>query len=180
MRYRRITAPGGTFFFTQVTFERRKIFADEQAVALLRQAFRSVILKHPFEIEAAVVLPDHLHMLWRLPQGDSDYSTRWRLIKSYFTHHWGGARDIPNTGSRRSKAEQAVWQRRFWEHLIRDERDWKRHVEYIHFNPVKHGLVRAPVEWKYSSFLTFVKEGLYTPDWGAGESPKIDLEVGVE
>jgi len=180
MQYRRITAPGGTFFFTLVTFERRKIFVDDLAVDLLRQAFRSVLMKHPFKIEAAVVLPDHLHMLWSLPEGDSDYSTRWRLIKSTFTHHWGSAKDIPNTASRQIKGEQAVWQRRFWEHLIRDDLDWQRHVEYIHYNPVKHGLVRAPVEWRHSSFHTFVKQALYSPDWGAGEVPKIDLEVGGE
>jgi putative transposase len=92
MQYRRITAPGGTFF-THVTSEHRKIFADEQAVALLRQVFRTILLRHPFKIEAAIVLPDHLHILWRLLQGDSDYSTRRRLIKSYFTHHWSGAND---------------------------------------------------------------------------------------
>jgi putative transposase len=165
MQYRRITAPGGTFFFTLVTFGRRRIFTDEQAVALLREAFRSVQLNHPFKIEAAVILPDHLHMLWRLPEGDSDYPTRWRLIKSQFTHQWGGTKDIPNTTSRQLKGEQAVWQ---------------RHVEYIHYNPVKHGLVGSPVEWRYSSFHTFVKQGIYSPDWGAGEAPKTDLEVGGE
>jgi len=108
MQYRRITAPGGTFFFTLVTFKRRMIFADEQAVALLREAFHSVQLNHPFKIEAAVILPDHLHMLWHLPEGDSDYSTRWRLIKSHFTHQWGGTKDIPNTPSRQLKGEQAA------------------------------------------------------------------------
>ena len=180
MQYRRITAPGGTFFFTLVTFKRRMIFADEQAVALLREAFHSVQLNHPFKIEAAVILPDHLHMLWHLPEGDSDYSTRWRLIKSHFTHQWGGTKDIPNTPSRQLKGEQAVWQRRYWEHLIRDEADWLRHVEYIHYNPVKHGLVGSPVEWRYSSFHTFVKQGVYSPDWGAGEAPKIYMEVGGE
>ena len=113
MQYRRIIAPAGTFFFTLVTFERRKIFVDDLAVDLLRKAFRSILLKHPFKIEAAVVLPDHLHMLWCLPQNDREYSTRWRLIKSYFTHHWGGANDIPNIASRQQKGEQAFWQRRF-------------------------------------------------------------------
>ena len=96
MKYRRITAPGGTFFFTLVNYERRSIFADEGAVEQLRQAFRYVLLKHPFTIQAAVVLPDHLHMLWRLPPGDSDYSLRWRLIKSHFAHRWEEGKPIPS------------------------------------------------------------------------------------
>jgi putative transposase len=149
-------------------------------VALLRQAFLDVLARHPFKIEAVVVLPDHLHMLWRLPQGDRDYSTRWRLAKSYFTHHWDGARGTPNISSRQSKGEQAVWQRRFWEHLIRDDEDWQRHVDYIHYNPVKHGLVRIPLEWKYSSIHTYVSQGLYAADWGASEALNIDLGMGVE
>jgi putative transposase len=177
MQYRRIYAPGGTFFFTLVTYERKQIFRQEPAVNLLRNAFRYIMQKHPFTIEAAVVLPDHLHMIWRLPENDSDYPTRWRLIKSHFTHHWEDGRNIPTTASRQSKGERAVWQRRYWEHLIRDDQDWQQHVDYIHYNPVKHGLVCAPVEWKYSSFHTFVKQGLYSPDWGSGEMMKIDLGV---
>lgn len=180
MKYRRINAPGGTFFFTQVTFERRRIFADEGAVEQLRQAFRYVMLRHPFTIEAAVVLPNHLHMIWRLPPSDSDYSSRWRLIKGHITYHRKDGGDMPATESRRLKGERAVWQRRFWEHLIRDERDWQRHVEYIHYNPVKHGLVQAPVEWKYSSFHNHVKQGLYPADWGAGEALEIDSIAGME
>jgi putative transposase len=136
-----------------------------------------VLQKHHFTIEAAVVLPDHLHMIWRLPEHDGDYATCWRLIKSHFTHHWGDDREIPTSASRQLKGEQAVWQRRYWEHLIRDDWDWQQHVEYIHNNPVKHGLVRAPVEWKYSSFRIFVKQGLYLPDWGSEEKMKIDLGV---
>jgi putative transposase len=177
MQYRRIHAPGGTFFFTLVTYECRQVFGEEQTVILLRNAFRSVLQKHPFTIEAAVVLPDHQHMIWRLPENDGDYATRWRLIKSHFTHHWEGNRDIPTSTSRQLKGERAVWQRRYWEHLIRDDRDWQQHVEYIHYNPVKHGLARAPVEWKYSSFHTFVKQGLYSPDWGSGEMIKFDLGI---
>jgi putative transposase len=180
MKYRRINAPGGTFFFTLVTFERRSIFTDEGAVEQLRQAFRYVMGRHPFTIEAAVILPDHLHMLWQLPQGDGDYSSRWRLIKSHFTHHWEDGNDIPISGSRRLKEEGVVWQRRFWEHLIRDDEDWRRHVHYIHYNPVKHGLVQAPIEWKYTSFHDYLKQGLYPPDWGAEESLRVDLRMGME
>jgi putative transposase len=180
MRYRRASAPGSTYFFTVVTFKRMDIFADEQAVGLLRQAFRVVRRRHLFKIEAAVVLPDHLHMLWHLSEGDSAYPTRWRLIKSHFTRHWKAARELPPTASRQSKGERAVWQRRYWKHLIRDERDWRQHVEYIHYNPVKHGLVRAPFEWKYSSFHSFVRQGFYAADWGAGEEIKIDMVKGME
>jgi putative transposase len=177
MRYRRITAPGGTYFFTLVTFQRSPIFDEEHAINLLVEAFRSVLHKHPFTIEAAVVLPDHLHMIWRLPENDSDYPTRLRLIKSHFTRHWEECQEIPTTASRQLKGEQAVWQRRYWEHLIRDDRDWQRHLEYIHYNPVKHRLVCAPVEWKYSSFHSFVKQGLYQSDWGSGDMMKIELGV---
>jgi len=180
MKYRRIFFPGGTFFFTVVAFDRRKIFTEEHVIVSLRQAFRTVQKRHPFKIEAAVILPDHLHMIWSLPESDSDYPTRWRLVKSHFTHHWEGVMDIPTTLSRQRKGERAVWQRRYWEHLIRDEDDLRRHVEYIHYNPVKHGLARAPVEWKYSSFHTFMKQGLYSADWGAGEGYEMALDARME
>jgi putative transposase len=180
VKYRRAIAPGGTFFFTVVTFDRQKIFTDEPTVALLRDAIRVVQANRSFKVEAAVILPDHLHMIWRLPEGDSDYATRWRLIKSYFTHRWSGTRDYPTTASRQSKGEQAVWQRRYWEHVIRDKADWQRLVNYIHYNPVKHGLAKAPADWLYSSFHTFVKQGHYSPDWGAGEGVEVAIEVGGE
>jgi len=172
MRYRRLIAPGGTFFFTVVTFARTAWFGTGETVELLRDAFRNVIRSHPFEIDASVILPNHLHMLWTLPEGDSDYPTRWRLIKSNFTRCFTGKNDSPIISSRLKKNEQAVWQRRYWEHQIRDERDFTRHVEYIHYNPVKHGLVQTPAEWKYSSFHRYVEQGLYSLDWGA-DSPKI-------
>lgn len=180
VKYRRARVPGSTYFFTVVTFDRRKIFTDEQSVALLRQAIEAVQARRPFKVEAAIILPDHLHMLWRLPDGDADFSIRWRLIKSYFTRRWPGARDCPATLSRQRKGERAVWQRRYWEHLIRDEADWQRHVDYIHYNPVKHGLAYAPSAWRYSSFHTFVKEGYYSLDWGAGEWVGVGSEAGME
>ncbi len=180
MRYRRAFLPGGTYFFTLVTFERRPIFANEQAIQLLRQAFQITMIKHPFKIEAGVILPDHIHTIWSLPENDNNYPTRWRLIKSYFTRNWEAARAIPNTESRLKKGERAVWQRRYWEHLIRDDADWQQHVNYIHYNPVKHGLVSAPREWKHSSFYLFVKRGFYSPDWGAGEAPDLDALKGLE
>ncbi len=180
MKYSRTKAPGSSFFFTVVSFDRRKIFTDEQAVVLLRRAIEVVRTRRPIKVEAAVILPDHLHMIWRLPDGDGDYATRWRLIKSYFTRRWPGARDYPSTPSRQSKGERAVWQRRYWEHLIRDEADWRRHVDYIHYNPVKHGLARAAGLWQYSSFHTFVKQGYYSSDWGAGEGVEVGMKVGGE
>ena len=163
-----------------VTCDRLKIFTEDNVVNVLRQAFRTVLVIHPFKIEAAVILPEHLHMIWRLPECDADYPTRWRLIKSFFTSHWAGAGDMPIPGSRQIKGERAVWQRRYWEHVIRDGEDLKRHVEYIHYNPVKHGWVRAPKEWQYSSFHTFVKEGLYSPDWGSGVGFEVSPVVGME
>ena len=180
MKYRRLKVPGCTYFFTVVSFDRRKIFADEQSVALLRQAIEAVQTRNPFKVEAAVILPDHMHMLWRLPDGDADFSTRWRLIKSYFTRRWKGAKDNPTTISRQGKGERAVWQRRYWEHLIRDEVDWQRHVDYIHYNPVKHGLAQAPSAWRYSSIHAFVKQGYYSLDWGAGERIDVGNEVEME
>jgi putative transposase len=165
MPYRRSFAPGGAFFFTVVTFRRRPYLAEQPAVDLLRQALRTVMQRHPFKIEAAVILPDHLHMIWRLPEGDSDYPTRWRLVKSYFSHRWEDQQDGLSTASRQSKSECAVWQRRYWEHFIRDDADLERHVEYIHYNPVKHGLAKSPGEWQYSSFRWYVKAGLYAWDW---------------
>jgi putative transposase len=138
------------------------------------------LLIRPYQIETAVVLPDHLHVIWSLPENDCDYPARWRLIKSYFTRRWEGANEILVDGSRRLKGERAVWQRRYWEHLIRDELDLKRHVEYIHYNPVKHGLVKTPVEWKYSSFHRYVKKGLYCVGWGAEEGFGRILVAGPE
>jgi putative transposase len=167
MEYRRAYLQGGTFFFTLVTYKHRPIFTSPEAVDQLRQAFRYTLERKPFTIVASVILPDHIHFIWTLPPGDSDFSTRVRLVKSHFTRKWGQQGAVSAVTSRRSKGEQDIWQRRFWEHLIRDEVDLTRHVEYIHYNPVKHGLVRSPMEWQYSSFSKFVGEGLYSPDWGA-------------
>lgn len=146
MQYRRVLIHGVTFFFTVVTYQRMPIFTRGEAVETLRQACRYVLHKHAFRIDAHVILPDHLHMLWTLPIWDSDYPTRWRLIKSYFTRHWCEQASLPVSESRRSKGERAVWQRRYREHQIRDEDDFNRHIEYIHYNPVKHGFVCSPFE----------------------------------
>ena len=143
------------------------ILTQPKNVSLLREALRRVMQKHPFTIDAFVLLPDHLHCIWTLPQSDRDYSTRWRLVKSYFSRQCDGRHSKPSE-SRQKKKEQAVWQRRFWEHLIRDDEDFVRHVEYIHYNPVKHRLVKAPNDWEYSSFHRYVRDGVYDVEWGAG------------
>lgn len=121
------------------------------------------------------MLPDHLHCLWKLPEGDANYSIRWRVLKNLFTVHYMkevGFEDVRNE-SRQKRHEAAIWQRRFWEHTILDEEDFEAHLDYIHFNPVKHGLVQHVVDWKWSSFRRYVKEGLYESDWEGGEVGRI-------
>jgi putative transposase len=169
MRYRREFTPGGSFFFTVVTERRRPILASMDAVEVLRAAVRTVRSKRPFTVDAMVVLPDHLHCIWTLPPGDADFATRWRLIKTWFTRHVDAALHSAVNTARARKGEQAVWQHRYWEHLLRVERDFIRHVEYIHFNPVKHGYVLSPIEWPYSSFGRYVEDGRYAQDWGCCE-----------
>ena len=152
MSYRRLYVPGAVYFFTVVTYRRQPLFADPHNVELLRDAFCQVKQQYPFTIDAIVVLPDHIHALWSLPDGDADYSGRWRRIKTYFSRRCQPRYDLPVANSRLQKGEKGVWQRRFWEHKIRDERDFHNHVAYIHHNPVKHGFVAHPAEWAYSTY----------------------------
>jgi len=159
MRYRRAWMPGGSFSFTVVTFQRQRLFTGAQPISQLRVAFHQVMTRHPFRIDGIVVLPDHIHCIWTLPAGDGDFSTRWRLIKSSFSRERVSPGHRPGGG-------RTVWQRRFWEHTLRDERDFRRHLDYIHFNPVKHGLVRRAGDWPYSSFHRWVRDGGYPTDWG--------------
>ena len=165
--YRRVFQPGGTFFFTLVTARRRPIFSSEGARRNLHVAMRDVQTQRPFEIIAIVLLSEHLHCVWRLPDDDGDFSTRWACIKAGFSHLWlaAGGSEVPVSPNRRRHRERGVWQERFWEHMIRDEEDMIRHVNYIHYNPVKHGLVRCPHAWPHSSFHKWVKEGYYREDW---------------
>lgn len=142
MEFRRARIPGGTYFFTVVAAERRPLLIDN--ASRLREAFRSVKHRYPFHIEAIVVLPDHLHAIWRLPDGDADYPLRWSLIKRHFSI---GLPAGWRTASRRSKREKGIWQRRYWEHCIRDENDLHRHLDYIHYNPAKHGFVNRVADW---------------------------------
>lgn len=171
---------GGTYFFTLVTDKRRKILCEPENIEFLRAAFRFVVERHPFVIDAAVILPDHLHAIWSLPDNDRDFSKRWRLIKSHFTRHCDTRYKEAPSSSRRNKKEQAIWQRRFWEHMIRDEKDYSTHVEYIHYNPVKHGLVKSPGDWPHSSFHRYVAKGLFPTNWGAGKEMAFDGGVGCE
>jgi len=180
MRYRRAQTKGGAYFFTVTTFNRKKILTEPENVNLLRDAFRYVMDKHIFGIDAFVLLPDHLHCIWTLPQNDHDFSTRWRLVKSYFSRKCDEKFKQTLVKSRKNKKEQAVWQRRFWEHLIRDEKDMINHMEYIHYNPVKHGLVAAPKDWEYSSFHRYVRQGTYRRQWGAGHEIDFQRTTGKE
>jgi len=168
--YRRARTQGATYFFTVNCAERRGNQLLVEHIDLLRQAFRKVKNDHPFLIDAMVVLPDHLHCIWTLPPDDADYKTRWALIKAGFS------RAIP-AGERRSESrlkrgERGIWQRRFWEHQIRDELDYQRHVDYIHWNPVKHGLVSRVRDWSHSSFHAYVRRGIVPLDW-AGEADEL-------
>lgn len=173
--YKRIRIPGATYFFTVNLAERHGNDLLTKHVAVLREAFRVTKLAHPFTIEAMVVLPDHLHCLWQLPPEDSDFPMRWRLIKAYFSKML--ARDEHVSASRVRKGERGIWQRRYWEHAIRDERDLQNHLDYIHYNPVKHGHVTRAIDWPYSSFHRFVARGAYPENWGA-ESDVINFVSG--
>ncbi len=163
VEYRRNFVPGGSYFFTVNLLDRRTRLLTANVEAL-RAAFRGVRSRHPFTVEAIVILPDHLHAIWSLPEGDVDFPLRWRLIKSAFSRTLPGGE--PVSASRAGRQERGIWQRRYWEHTLRDETDYARHVDYIHFNPVKHGHVGRVSDWPYSSFHRFVPLGLCGEDWG--------------
>ncbi|WP_242675189.1 REP-associated tyrosine transposase [Phytopseudomonas dryadis] len=162
MRYRRTWVPGGTYFFTVNLADRSQNLLTER-IDLLRNALREVRKGHPFGIPAMVVLPDHLHCIWRLPEGDCAYATRWALIKSTFSRQLQSTEPI--SLSRHLKRERAIWQRRYKEHCIHDQDDLQRHIDYIHFNPVRHGYVTHPGDWPYSSLHRHIGQGLVPADW---------------
>ena len=165
--YRRLFAPGATYFFTVVTHNRRRILCGETARRCLRNAIREVQASHPFDLLAVALMPDHIHCIWRMPEDDSDFSTRWSCIKRKFTRSWleAGGQEVAISKARSKHRERGVWQKRFWEHMIRGQADLFNHVNYIHYNPVKHGLAKCPHEWPYSSFARWVREGYYSTDW---------------
>ena len=174
MRYRRSTTSGAAYFFTVVTYRRRAMLCEPEAVALWWEAFATVNQRHPFRLDASVLLPDHWHCLWALPADDADYSTRWMLIKSHFTRRCAASLKTARSPSLHHEREQTIWQHRYWEHQIRDDRDFERHGDYIHYNPVKHGHVTRVADWPYSSFHRFVENGTYPPDW-AGNPELLDV-----
>ncbi len=166
-QYKRAYIPGATWFFTVNLAVRQNNPVLTENIESLRSAFSSVNTRRPFNIEAIVILPEHLHCIWTLPSRDSDFSTRWSLIKGRFSRCI--KKDEQVSASRLKKRERGIWQRRFWEHVIRDENDFHRHIDYIHYNPVKHGLVKNTIEWPYSSFHKYVEMGIYQEKWGRGE-----------
>jgi putative transposase len=162
-RYRRAKIEGGAFFFTLTLADRSSDLLIRE-INRSRRAYKAVQQRLPFDTVAICVLPDHLHALWHLPNGDADFSSRWSLFKTSFS------RGLPATEARSAskirKREKGIWQRRYWEHTIRDDADLERHVDYIHYNPVKHGLVSRVVDWPYSSFHRYVMQELLPSDWG--------------
>ena len=178
--YRRNFVPGGTFFFTVVVHERRPILTTDLARSCLRSTIREEKESRPFDLVALVLLPDHLHAVWSLPRGDSDFSTRWAKIKANFTRRYlrAGGNEGDRSPSRIRQQERAIWQRRFWEHTCRDEQDLRRCVDYLHWNPVKHGLVEKVGDYPWSSFHRFVREGEYESEWNA--VPAFPSAIGVD
>ena len=179
--YRRNYVPGGTYFFTVVTHSRASLFRDSEACRILGDVLRQCQKQWPFEVNAIVLLPEHLHALWSLPSGDASYPRRWAWIKKEFTKAWlatGGVEQV-TSHARRQRGDRGIWQPRYWEHTIEDENDYERHFDYIHYNPVKHGHVKAPCHWPYSSFQRWVKQEIYPSNWGSlamGEFKFDDLD----
>ena len=164
--YHRVYVQGATYFFTVVTYLRRPIFDRESSTELLYECLNAVGATTPFQTLALVILPDHLHTIWTLPENDTDFPTRWKRIKGLFTRQYHEKDLYPISISRISKGEKDIWQRRYWEHLIRDDEDLERHYDYIHYNPVKHGYVDHPSKWKFGTYSSFIQRGIYQPDWG--------------
>jgi putative transposase len=168
--YRRYFVPGGTYFFTIVTQFRRRLFANELNVQRLRYSLAQIRREMPFEVNCAVVLPDHVHFIWSLPPGDDNYSKRIGLMKVKFTRSLREAGDgmslrQPASASRQKHHDSDIWQRRFWEHTIDDEEEFEAYFDYVHYNPVRHGHVACPHLWKVSSFHRWVERGVYDLHW---------------
>ncbi|TXL18421.1 transposase [Methylococcaceae bacterium HT2] len=178
--YKRLRTEGGCYFFTVVLAQRHKNNLLIDHINTLRQSFKYAQVNHPFVMDAVVIMPDHLHCIWQLPKNDYNFSTRWRLVKAHFSRSINkSGNEVINT-SRHRKGERGIWQRRFWEHFIRDEFDYANHVEYIHYNPVKHGYVDHVSDGKYSSFHHWVKQGLYPANWAAADNIINLISVSIE
>lgn len=178
--YRRARTEGGTYFFTVVTYRRQQFLCDENVWHALRKAIRDTRATHPFHIDAWVLLPDHLHCIWTLPPDDANFGVRWAMIKRAVTKQCGPHlyRDDWMNHSKRRRKESTLWQRRFWEHQIRDDWDYENHMNYLHYNPVKHGYVQKVSDWPYSTFHRYVQQGIYDENWGGMNTVTIDGEFG--
>jgi len=172
--YRRIYTPGASWFFTVNLLKRQNNPLLIENIKVLRSTFSEVKAKHPFRVDAVVILPDHLHCIWTLPEGGTNYSTRWNLLKGKFSRSLAKGEQLSN--SRIKRRERGIWQRRFWEHMLRNEEDFNRHLDYIHWNPVKHGYVSNVMDWPHSSFHKYVKMGWYLENWGS--QVEFDFETG--
>lgn len=178
--YRRAKISGGTYFFTVVTYRRQRFLCDGPVRAALRDAIGETRMVCPFTIDGWVLLPDHLHCIWTLPPEDADFGKRWAMIKRFVTKRCGLAlhRDEWMNDGKHRRHESTLWQRRFWEHIIRDETDYTRHMDYLHYNSVKHGLVKSVKEWPFSTFQRYMKEGVYPADWGGVNEGQADENFG--
>lgn len=179
--YRRNRINGGTYFFTVKTADCVPIFQNEQARRILRRSFIETRRRFPFENWAVVLLPNHLHCIWMLPSDDADYSRRWSMIKRLFSKEWlgSGASGVEISESRRRHRELGVWQRRFWEHTIRNDEELYVYRDYIHLNPVMHGYVNDPLEWAWSSVHRHLKMGWLEPGWTGATPLAIDPRADV-
>ncbi len=192
--YRRGRIKGGTYFFTLVTQDRQPILTDAEVRKALREGIEEVRQSLPFIIEAWVLLPDHLHTIWTLPEGDANYQARWAITKRAVTKRCISKVSeknqinmvrkthptyLDNTlcASMQKRQEGGFWQRRFWEHVIRDEADFHRYLDYLHWNPVKHGYVKTPLDWPYSTLHRFVAQGIYPANWGGGGVDEYSSEI---
>ena len=177
MRYRRANIKGATYFFTMNLADRRQTLLTDE-FNKLRDSFNRVKHNHPFLLDAMVVLPDHLHLMMTLPENDNDFATRLMLVKTGFSRQITNNEKI--SPSRKSKRERGIWQRRYWEHLIRDENDFATHVDYIHYNPVKHGYVAQATNWQFSTIHKFVKDGVIPANWGCYSHSTSDDSFGED
>jgi putative transposase len=172
--YRRVWHLGGTYFFTVNLQQRNGNDLLVRHIDTLRQVVRAVKTRHNFRIHGWVVLPDHLHCVIELPNHDADFATRWRLIKMGFSKSLPQTERLSEVRVRRG--ERGIWQRRYWEHLIRDEADFRAHMDYVHINPLKHGLVKRVADWPYSTFHRLVTQGIYPSDWGGSDEDKLGYD----
>lgn len=177
--YRRAWVPGGSFFFTLVVHRRRPLFESEVARNILGSVVRRCQLRWPMTINALVLLPDHLHAIWSLPSGDSDYPKRWGWIKKEFTKAWLGigGKELEISAGRSRERRRGIWQPRFWEHTLEDMEDFERHFDYIHFNAVKHKYVTCPKDWPHSSFQRWVRYGVYPLNWACSQQRQPDFSI---